>query len=274
MGSHRIAAIRLDEERLAADLAVSEGFAYNDSYADFISTGLLRSTMLWNGTGTLDESALGDYEGAARPTPHGAALPYISELIGTLFRTEHLKFARFMRLAPGSVYVPHRDFLELKNDMLRIHLPVQTDDNVYASEENTVFRMRRGELWRLDATRTHSVGSFSDADRVHIICDFTAESLDQVLSVDVTPEADIPAGNVAVRPPLGADGRRALLGLAGVLDPRNYQDIRTLLIKQHFLTDVSGDEVFTLLKEIASAGGHEELLTRATKHEEYCMVRR
>ncbi|MEU7555855.1 aspartyl/asparaginyl beta-hydroxylase domain-containing protein [Streptomyces sp. NPDC044571] len=274
MGSHRIAALELDEERLAADLTVSEGFAYNDSYADFVSTGLLRSTMLWNGTGTLDESALGDYEGTARPTPHGLALPYISELIATLFRTEHMKFARFMRLAPGSVYVPHRDFLELKEDMLRIHLPVQTDDNVYASEENTVFRMRRGELWRLDATRTHSVGSFSEADRVHIICDFTAEHVEQVLAVDVTPDPDIPEANIAARPPLRDAGRQALIGLGGVLDARNYQDIQTLLIKQHFLTDVSGDEVFTLLKEIAAAGGHEELLKRATRHEEYCMVRR
>ncbi|MFJ1806389.1 MULTISPECIES: aspartyl/asparaginyl beta-hydroxylase domain-containing protein [unclassified Streptomyces] len=274
MGSHRIGAVRLDEERLAADLAASEEFVYNDSYADFVSTGLLRSTMLWNGTGTLDESALGDYEGVARPTPHGAALPYIGELIGTLFRPQRLKFARFMRLAPGSVYVPHRDFLELKSDMLRIHLPVQTDDNVYASEENTVFRMRRGELWRLDATRTHSVGSFSDADRIHIICDFTARDVDEVLAAGARSETGMPADNVAVRPPLGEDGRRALLGLAGVLQERNYRDVQTLLIKQHFLSGISGDEVFTLLKEIAEASGNEELLTRATEHEEYCMLRR
>ncbi|MFF6908742.1 aspartyl/asparaginyl beta-hydroxylase domain-containing protein [Streptomyces sp. NPDC012389] len=274
MRSHRIAAIELDETRLAADLAASGDFVYNDSYADFVSTGMLRSTMLWNQTGSLRETSLGDYDGSAVPTPHGDAMPYVRELVGGLFRTEYLKYARFMRLAPGSVYVPHRDFLELKADMLRIHLPLQTDDSVFASEESTVFRMRRGELWFLDASRTHSVGSFSDHDRVHVICDFSAESLSDVLAFGTPEEPAIPVGNVADRPPLDERGRSALLGLAGVLDARNYQEIQTLLIKQHFLSDISGDDVFTLLKEIAAASGSSELLTRATAHEEYCMVRR
>ncbi|MFF1561654.1 aspartyl/asparaginyl beta-hydroxylase domain-containing protein [Streptomyces sp. NPDC058279] len=274
MRSHRIAALQLDEERLAADLAVSEDFAYNDSYADFVSTGLLRSTMLWNQTGDLAESSLGDYEGSARSTPHGEALSYVRELIGRCFRTEYLKYARFMRLAPGSVYVPHRDFLELKADMVRVHLPLQTDDRVFASEDNTVFRMRRGELWYLDATRTHSVGSFSDRDRVHIVCDFTADSLQQVLADDVLLRPDVPASNIAERPRLDEQGRQALLGLANVLDEHNYQEIQTLLIKQHFVSDISGDDVFTLLKEIAAGSGRADLLHRATAHEEYCMVRR
>ncbi|MGW2033405.1 aspartyl/asparaginyl beta-hydroxylase domain-containing protein [Streptomyces sp. NPDC001356] len=274
MRSHRIAALTLDDERLAADLAVSEGFAYNDSYADFVSTGLLRSTMLWNRSGSLEEASLGDYEGSARPTPHGEALTYVSELIGRLFRTEYLKYARFMRLAGGSLYVPHRDFLELKADMVRVHLPLQTDDNVYASEENTVFRMRRGELWCLDATRTHSVGSFSERDRVHIVCDFTADSLRQVLALDMPDEPDIPAGNIAERPPLDDAGRKALLGLADVVDEHNYQEIQTLLIKQHFTTGISGDDVFALLKEIAAGSGRDDLLNRVTAHEEYCMVSR
>ncbi|MFI5757219.1 aspartyl/asparaginyl beta-hydroxylase domain-containing protein [Streptomyces sp. NPDC051569] len=274
MRSHRIAALQLDEERLAADLAVSEGFAYNDSYADFVSSGMLRSTMLWNQTGSLAESSLGDYEGSARPTPHGEALTYVRELIGRYFRTDLLKYARFMRLAPGSVYVPHRDFLELKADMVRVHLPLQTDDNVFASEDNTVFRMRRGELWLLDATRTHSVGSFSDRDRVHVICDFTAEDFSQVLAAEVQARPDVPADNIAERPPLGAESRQALLDLAKVLDERNYQEIQTLLIKQHFASDISGDEVFTLLKQIADGSGRADLLSRATAHEEYCMVRR
>ncbi|WDO05104.1 aspartyl/asparaginyl beta-hydroxylase domain-containing protein [Streptomyces murinus] len=274
MHSHRITALPLDEERLSADLAVSEGFVYNDSYADFVSTGLLRSTMLWNQSGSLDEASLGDYEGSARLTPHGEALPYVRELIGRLFDVRYLKYARFMRLAPGSVYVPHRDFLELKSDMVRVHLPLQTDDTVFASEENTVFRMRLGELWRLDATRTHSVGSFSDRDRVHIVCDFIADSLEQVLALDTPAEQELPEGNVAVRPPLTEQARRSLLGLAEVLDEHNYQEIQTLLIKQHFRTAISGDEVFELLKGIAAGSGRADLLHRATAHEEYCMVNR
>ncbi|MEU7114579.1 aspartyl/asparaginyl beta-hydroxylase domain-containing protein [Streptomyces sp. NPDC046182] len=274
MRSHRIAALRLDEERLAADLAASEGFAYNDSYADFVSTGLLRSTMLWNQTGSLDESSLGDYEGSARPTPHGEALPYVSELIDRLFHTRYLKYARFMRLAPGSVYVPHRDFLELKGDMVRVHIPLQTDDSVFASEDDTVFRMRLGELWCLDATRTHSVGSFSARDRVHVVCDFTADSLQQVLVGELPAEPDVPAGNIALRPPLDEQRRSALLGLATILDEHTYQEVQTLLIKQHFLTEISGDEVFVLMKQIAARSGRTDLLDRATAHEEYCMVRR
>ncbi|MFF5565537.1 aspartyl/asparaginyl beta-hydroxylase domain-containing protein [Streptomyces sp. NPDC012623] len=274
MRSHRIATLRLDEERLAVDLAASGDFTYNDSYADFISTGLLRSTMLWNQSGSLAESSLGDYEGSARPTPHGEALPYVSELIGRLFHTRYLKYARFMRLAPASVYVPHRDFLELKGNMVRIHIPLQTDDSVFASEENAVFRMRLGELWYLDATRTHSVGSFSARDRIHVVCDFTAESLQQVLVGELPADPDVPPGNIVERPPLDEPRRSALLGLAATLDEHTYQEVQTLLIKQHFLTEISGDDVFVLMKEIAGRSGRADLLDRATEHEEYCMVRR
>lgn len=187
MGSRRLATVDLDPVRTASDLAASQQFRYNDSYAEFVSIGRLYSTMLWNQSGELDESSLGDYDGPAQQTPNGRALPYFSEVLGRLFRMDRLKYLRFMRIAPGTVYVPHRDFLELKTQMLRIHLPVQTDDMVFASEENTVFRMRLGELWQLDASRTHCVGSFSTADRIHLVCDFVADSLDQVL-IDQVPD--------------------------------------------------------------------------------------
>ncbi len=273
MGSRRLATVDLDPVRTASDLAASQQFRYNDSYAEFVSIGRLYSTMLWNQSGELDESSLGDYDGPAQQTPNGRALPYFSEVLGRLFRMDRLKYLRFMRIAPGTVYVPHRDFLELKTQMLRIHLPVQTDDMVFASEENTVFRMRLGELWQLDASRTHCVGSFSTADRIHLVCDFVADSLDQVL-IDQVPDGQMPTENIVARADLGADRLQALLGLAQILDQQTYPEVLSLLIKQHFLTDVSGDGVFTLLKQIAAIGGRPDVIARVEKQEEYCMVRR
>lgn len=270
----RLATVRLDEARLAADLAVMDQLPYSSSYSDFAFSPL-RNTMLWNATGEMDEALLGGYAGAARPTEHGRALPYVQELITGLFRTEHLRFARLLVLQPGCVMVPHRDYLELDQDMIRIHVPLRTSEHCFSSQGASVFHMRAGEVWFLDATRTHTAASFWDVDRIHLTCDFVAENPQDVLkqeSAEAYP--GVPSQNIAPRRPLRGEERDALRGFAKLIDLNNYRDVMAVLTKRHFEAEIHAEEVFDWMKDIAALSGRPEVVERVTRDAEYYLVHR
>src|SRR5947209_19119672 len=151
MNTHRIGKLDLAPERLAADWATADGFSYHDSYSEYVC-GRWPNCMLWNRTGTIEEKYVSRYEGLARKTAYGAALPYISELIETMFDVRSLRFARLVQLTPYTVLIPHRDFLELGTSFCRIHLPLRTDPACWHGEGNVVFGMAVGEIWFLDAS--------------------------------------------------------------------------------------------------------------------------
>jgi L-proline cis-4-hydroxylase len=271
--THRMARFSVDAAALDADIAAAGSLAYNDSYGDFIC-GTLRSAMLWNRTGKLGETLLADYTGAAQRTPNGDALPYVSELICRLFDTERLRYARLLCLAPGSVLVPHRDYLELSRNFYRIHVPLRTDEKCFSSEEDVVYQMRRGEIWFLDATKAHSAASFSTTDRIHLVVDLIADDLYSVLKFNPDPGQSIPESNTVRRRPPRSTEHSAFQALSGIISTENYKDILAIIIKMHFLVDLSANDVFALMKKIAADSRQADVLDKAVWHEEYCLVRR
>ena len=124
--------------------------------------------MLWNKSGDVEDNFLLDYDHPAQRTAYGAQMPYLVEVLRQTFDLKQLRFARLAKLTPGSVLVPHRDYLELKHDLTRVHIPLATDSACFSSEENTVYQMRRGEIWYMDATQVHSAASFSRKPRTHL----------------------------------------------------------------------------------------------------------
>ncbi|WP_344659492.1 aspartyl/asparaginyl beta-hydroxylase domain-containing protein [Catenulispora subtropica] len=278
----KITSLDLDAERLAEDLRRAEGFAYNDSYSEFIC-GAWRSCMLWNRSGDLADTRLEDFSGPGRITPYGAQLPYLFEVIGDVFQTESLKFARLARLTPGSVLVPHRDYLELEDDLIRIHLPIQTSRDCYSSEDDTIYQMRHGELWFLDATRPHSAASFTDRDRVHLILDFAVDDVSEVftegfeqtcLDLHGLSGGEVPPDNIVTRAELLPGERESYVALAGVLSTENYEDVLAMVIKKFFKSELAVTDVFGWFGRIAEASGQPELVARVRRHEEHCLVRR
>jgi hypothetical protein len=269
----RITTIDLDPHRLSGDLAVASRFGYNDSYGEFIC-GAWRSCMLWNRSGDIGDTFLEDYDGSARSTEYGAALPYLRELVERHFHLSELKFARLARLTPGSVLVPHRDYIELEEDLTRIHLPLQTDGECFSAEDETIYQMRLGEVWFLDATRTHSAASRSDRDRVHLILDFSTRLPAEALRSDLEIAGGIPQDSVVPRRALGPAERQSFEALSRVLDASNYQDVLAMVIKRYFEADVRASDVFGWMREIARASGRPELVAKAASHEEHCLVSR
>ncbi|MFH9296740.1 aspartyl/asparaginyl beta-hydroxylase domain-containing protein [Streptomyces sp. NPDC017520] len=253
----------LDPVRLAQDLARTDRFRYSDAYSEF-TCGSWKGSYLCNGTGDLYDTTITEYEGPYQLTDHGQQLPYLMELINGHFRTETMRFARLGRITPGSVMVPHRDYLELKEELVRIHVPLHTSDSCFNSEDETVYHMRQGEVWFIDASRVHSAVSFFTEDRTHLILDFASETVEETLRFDPDPATEYQRFGTSVvqRQPLTDEQRNAILGLSAILGPHNYRDVLGLIIKQYFVSNIAISEVYEFACQIARDADRHDVLER------------
>jgi L-proline cis-4-hydroxylase len=262
MRTQYIASVELDSARLAKDLAQSESFTWSEAYSDYLFGGPWRSAMLWalggdSGDGVMTNYA---YDQQASFTGYGRQVPYLQELVTGVADLSRLVFVRLATVA-NSVIIPHRDLLEFteiadeRRISHRVHIPLVTHDNCFFSERNTVFRMRTGEIWGLNAAQMHSVASLTDQPRTHLIFDFADRPGPGPL-VTVEREntgPDIPADRTVVRPPLPDDLRARLLGLADVLTTDTFSEVFSIIIKQHFRYDGGENFVWDTITAIARA---------------------
>ena len=77
-----------------------------------------------------------------------------------------------MRLAPGSIIKEHHDNdLSFEQGMVRIHIPVVTNDGVDFRLNGLRCVMAAGSSWYLRLSDPHSVANRGTADRVHLVID-------------------------------------------------------------------------------------------------------
>lgn len=245
MRTQYVATIPLDEARLAKDLELSESFRYSEAYSDYLIGGPWKNCVLLAPGGESGDGVVTNYAYDQPPmfTEYGKQLPYLHELITSTVDPERLNFVRLVVIS-NTVIIPHRDLLELSElsnevrNAHRLHIPLVTNENCFFSEGNTVFRMRAGEVWFLDAAKIHSVASFSNAPRTHLIFDFVDDPRPgPLIAVESERDDGIPADRVAARPRLTDDARTALLRLADVLTMDNFYEIFSIVIKTHFRRD-------------------------------------
>ncbi|USD30819.1 aspartyl/asparaginyl beta-hydroxylase domain-containing protein [Pseudoalteromonas sp. SCSIO 43201] len=98
------------------------------------------------------------------------SLPTIRSLIWSL--QCDVKSARLMRLKPGAYIKPHRDRgLCLCKGEVRLHVPILANDEVLFLVNGKVVPMAVGELWYINADKTHSVKNNGGNDRVNLVID-------------------------------------------------------------------------------------------------------
>lgn len=271
--SYLLGTVEVDPSRVSADLAQVEPFGFVDSYTEFVC-GSWRTCMLWNWNGDGADAQIRDYTGSAQVTEQGRKLGYVEELMSASFDLSKLRFARLTRLAPGTVVLPHRDYVELESNLVRIHVPLQTAPGAYASEEETIYRMAEGEVWFLDATRVHSIGNFAKRNRVHLLLDFQADEPASVFTRQRRGPLELPASAVVPRRPLRPGEREAFAALAGIVDVDNLMDVVAMVIRRYFTADLRVDDVFGWLHEIADASGDQAVADRVRWLEAHCLTSR
>ena len=81
-----------------------------------------------------------------------------------------------MRLAPGSVIKEHHDNdLSFEQGMIRIHIPVVTNDGVDFRLNGVRCLMPAGSCWYLRLSDPHSVANRGAEDRIHLVIDTVAD---------------------------------------------------------------------------------------------------
>ncbi|MEU9663109.1 aspartyl/asparaginyl beta-hydroxylase domain-containing protein [Streptomyces chartreusis] len=266
MRTQYVSTIPLDGPRLAKDLEQSSTFRYSEAYSNYLIGGPWKSAVLWSAGGDSGDGLLTNYayDQEFAFTEYGKQLPYLQELITTVADLSRLNFVR-LAVFSKSVIVPHRDFLELgeipddARSAHRLHIPLVTNDECFFSEDNTVYRMRTGEVWYFDAAQVHSVASFSSEPRIHLIFDFVERpGAGPLVTLDDRREegGGIPADRTVRRAPLPDADRTNLLRLADVLTMDNFGEIFSIVVKTHFRYD--GGEQFAWDTMTAIARGSKD----------------
>jgi hypothetical protein len=165
--------LEFDPARLAADMA------------NFTQSHRIEHFVKQNYDGDWSVIALRGPAGAAHPirmiysdpgctefedTPMLAASRYFQEVLAAFACPLHA--VRLMRLTPGSVIKEHHDNdLSFEQGMVRIHIPVVTNDGVDFRLNGLRCPMPAGSAWYLRLSDPHSVANRGSADRVHLVID-------------------------------------------------------------------------------------------------------
>jgi hypothetical protein len=135
----------------------------------------------------------GEWEGVALRAPDGATHPIlqlaphpgIKEFTWTdiLARCSYfkevlnnfkcpLKSIRLLKLKPGSIIKEHADsFLAFEEGEARIHIPIQTNTDIYFYLQSRRIIMNEGETWYLNFSLKHRIENRSKMDRIHLVID-------------------------------------------------------------------------------------------------------
>ena len=273
MESRIIGKLDLDAAQTERDVARILASPATSTYSGY-SFGIWNIFVLWNASGSSGDLTICEFTGSGRLTDLGLQTSYIASVIETNFRTDRLKWVRAFLLKRGNI-VPHRDYLEFKKPLARIHLALFTDDSSLHSEDDEVFRMRNGEIWYLAAEKIHSAATLTDFPRTVICMEFD-------LANDQGPEDMFLRGSqfaplspcIIQRKPLMASELEAIYHLGNMVNEQNYSDIVRLLSKVHFYKQVSGADLFDWLIEITRRSGNARLLERAIEFKRNCIQRR
>lgn len=99
-------------------------------------------------------------------------IPQLENVIKKFYGDGQILRIEIVTLPKKSKVSPHRDYGEsLQNDK-RIHLVLQTNDNVIFTVDGEKKNMKLGELWEINNTKLHSVDNNGTTDRIHMIIDF------------------------------------------------------------------------------------------------------
>jgi hypothetical protein len=264
MLSERLGYLELDEARVDEDLSTLLGFSFDRAYQDY-ALGGWESCSLRNMSGDETDGRSHEYEGAARITSYGRAVPYLDHIATTHFSMEHCKAARIFVIRQGQL-APHRDYLEFGKGFTRVHLVLRTNPLAFNSEQSVVYQMRVGEIWYVDGSPVHSAANFSEEPRIHFVFDFDPEVPFEELTKGIQKSSLLAPIQLVERPELASEQRNAIHGLASTVDPDGLllRHMIPFLARLHFFYDVSSRDTYGWLHEIAEGSGHEGAMREAS----------
>ena len=167
-------------DRLAHDLSrIDETWwgVHEGPYHD----GAWEAVALWAPRGDRREQR--SFGGEFAATEALALCPYLAEVIDGVPGQKNR--VRLMRLRPGGHILRHSDPIhQIDESLVRLHVPVRTNDDVQFLVNDVRVRMDVGELWHVDVRFPHEVKNGGSSPRIHLVMDVLRNApLDALLDI-------------------------------------------------------------------------------------------
>lgn len=120
-------------------------------------------------------------------TPSLRSSPYLLSVVDTFRRHSKVTLVRLLRLAPGGIVKEHTDptlGLQVTKSVIRLTIPIQTNDTVEFFLNGSPVPMKPGECWYLRLTDPHKVTNGGTTERINMTIDLVPNEWVRSLIMD------------------------------------------------------------------------------------------
>lgn len=169
MTNHIKFPVSFDKSKLLADLAICQQTDWLIHFNQNDYTGKWSSFSLRSASGK-ELDILATANTTYIDTETLKRCHYFKEIIDS-FACEK-EAVRLLSLSPNSYIKEHKDAASGYEDgFFRIHIPIQTNENVVFTVNQEPLPMKEGECWYANFNLPHFVSNKGEADRIHLVID-------------------------------------------------------------------------------------------------------
>lgn len=267
--SQRLAVLPIDSYDLASEFSVVDDHEYGGEY-DAFTFGSWSSHVLANGSGADSDTSFRPHGGRMALTELGKQLPGIMSLVTEHFPLDRLQWVRIFR-AQDAILAPHVDFLEWAEPGTRLQIPLRTSEDNLHSENDIVYHLRRGEVWKIHTTDPHSTRSSAETARLSLCLDFSGA--DEPIAI----RKEIPATEpirLIERPEATDVELKELLGVGNDFSPETMRSEFRRFVEFHFERRSHAAATYDWYEEAARLTGNADMAAKARAFGTYCIEKR
>ncbi|MCH0564639.1 MULTISPECIES: putative nonproteinogenic amino acid hydroxylase [unclassified Streptomyces] len=267
--SKRLAVLPIDSYDLESELSIVDRHEYGGDY-DTFTFGSWSSHVLANGTGSDTDTAFRPHDGRLTLTELGKQLPGVMSLVTDSFPLDRLQWVRVFSLRDGLIS-PHVDFLEFSEPGTRLQVPLRTSEESLHSENDSVYHIRRGEVWKIHSTDPHSARSTARTARLSLCLDFADSEEPLAIRNDVPATEPV---RIVERPEPTDAELRELIGSGRYFTPTTMRPAFRRFAELHFERRAHAAAAFDWYVEAARLTGDASMVAKARAFRTYCIEKR
>lgn len=267
--SQRLAVLPIDSYDLDSELAVVDRHEYGGEW-DVFTFGGWSAHVLANGSGAESDTAFRPHGDRLTLTELGRQLPNIMSLVTEHFPVDRLQWVRIFSIRDG-IIATHVDFLEFDERGTRLQIPLRTTEESLHSENDIVYHIRRGEVWKIHSTEPHAARSTADTARLSLCLDFA--DADEPIAFRGEIPATEPVRIVELPEPTEAELEKLIDADRNMTPATMGSDFRRFA-EFHFERHAHAAEAFDWFVEAARRTGNAGMVAKANAFRAYCIEKR
>ncbi|MCL6672181.1 MULTISPECIES: putative nonproteinogenic amino acid hydroxylase [Streptomyces] len=267
--SQRLAVLPIDSYDLDSELSVVDRHEYSGEY-DALTFGAWSCHVLANGSGAESDIAFRPHSDGLALTELGKQLPGIMSLVTGHFSLDRLQWVRIFSLRDG-IMAPHVDFLEFAEPGTRVQVPLRTSEESLHSENDIVYHLRRGEVWKIHTTVPHSARSTASTARLSLCLDFS-DAEEPVPIRNEVPATD--PIRVIERPEATEAEIEHLVDSGRTMTRESMRSDFPRFAALHYERHAPASTVFDWYEEAARRSGDAAVVAKAQAFRRYCIEQR